>query len=101
MFAPLQSEAGKNILEKFNLPKEDFDTFVLVEGDRCFLRSSAGLRVLQGLGFPWNLFYIFIIIPSPIRDIVYRFIARNRYNVFGKRETCMVPSQELSHRFLQ
>jgi predicted DCC family thiol-disulfide oxidoreductase YuxK len=58
------------------------------------------LRIARRLRFPWPLLYAFIVVPRPLRDIVYDFIARHRYRWFGKRDTCMVPTPELRARFL-
>ncbi len=100
-FASLQSEGGQALLNKFGLPTNDFDSFVFINGDKYFLKSSAGLQVLKELGGLWKLFYVLIILPRPLRDFVYNIIAKTRYKIFGKRDTCMVPTQELKQRFLQ
>lgn len=100
-FASLQSESGQALLKKFGLPTDDFDSFVFISGDKCFLKSTAGLHVLKELGGLWRLFYVFIIFPRSLRDPVYDIIARARYKIFGKRDTCMVPTTRLKQRFLQ
>ncbi|MBM3418743.1 MAG: thiol-disulfide oxidoreductase DCC family protein [Bacteroidetes bacterium] len=100
-FASLQSESGQKLLKKFGLPTDDFDSFVLIIGDKYFLKSSAGLNVLKQLGGIWSLFYIFIIFPRPIRDCVYNMIAKTRYRILGKRASCMVPTPENKLRFLK
>jgi len=73
---------------------------VLIEGDRCFTRSTAALKIARRLKFPWSLLSAFFIIPKPLRDGVYNWIARNRYRWFGKKEACMVPTPEIRGRFL-
>jgi predicted DCC family thiol-disulfide oxidoreductase YuxK len=100
-FASLQSESGQALLKKFGLSTYDFDSFVFINGDKYFLKSSAGLHVLKELGGVWKLFYVFIIFPRPLRDFVYNIIAKTRYKIFGKRDTCMVPTPGLKQRFLQ
>lgn len=100
-FAPLQSDAGQRILEHFNLAGEDFDTFVLVEGEEFHIKSTAALRMCRLLGGFWKLLYVFIVIPAPIRDALYDYVARNRYRWFGKKEECMVPGPEVRRRFLE
>lgn len=100
-FAPLQSDAGERILEHFNLAGEDFDTFVLVEGEESYIKSTAALRMCRLLGGFWKLLYVFMVIPVPVRDAVYDYIARNRYKWFGKKEECMVPGPEVRRRFLE
>lgn len=100
-FASLQSESGQTLLKKMGLPTDDFDSFVFINGNKYFLKSSAGLHVLKELGGVWKLFYVFIILPRPLRDFIYGLIAKTRYRIFGKRDTCMVPTQDIKRRFLQ
>jgi predicted DCC family thiol-disulfide oxidoreductase YuxK len=99
-FASLQSDTGQVLLKRFGLPQDDFDSFVLIKGDKYYLRSTAGLHVLRELGGMWQLLYALIIFPRPLRDFVYSLVARNRYKVFGKRDSCMIPTPEQSERFL-
>jgi predicted DCC family thiol-disulfide oxidoreductase YuxK len=99
-FAALQSESGQALLKKFGLATNDFDSFVFITGDKYYLRSSAGLYVLKELGGVWKLFYGFIIIPRPVRDFIYKIVAKIRYRIFGKQDNCMVPSPEIKRRFL-
>ncbi len=99
-FAPLQSEPGRALLEKHGLPAERLETFVLVEGERAYTRSSAALRVVRRLGWPWRLGYVFIVVPRPLRDLAYNLVAKYRYSLFGRRDTCRVPTAELRSRFL-
>lgn len=99
-FASLQSESGQALLKKFGLPTDDFDSFVFISGDKLFLKSSAGLHVLKELGGFWKMFYFLIIFPRPLRDFIYNIIAKTRYRIFGKRDTCMVPTDNIKQRFL-
>lgn len=99
-FAALQSEAGQQLLEKHGLANESFDTVVLVTENQIYLRSDAPLEVLWRLGGFWRLGYFFKIVPRPVRDAVYNFVARNRYRWFGQRESCMLPRPEWKSRFL-
>jgi predicted DCC family thiol-disulfide oxidoreductase YuxK len=98
--ASLQSKPAREILEKFGLPAERFKTFVLICGDQYFTKSTAALKVLNQIGGLWRICYVFIIIPKPIRDFVYDMIARYRYRIFGKRTSCMIPTEDISDRFL-
>jgi len=100
-FASLQSESGQALLQKLGLPRDDFRTFVLVKGEKYFLRSTAALRVLRELGGVWELFYVFIFIPRPLRDFIYGIISKSRYRIFGKRDSCMIPTPDISQRFLE
>lgn len=100
-FASLQSETGQKILKKFNLPTQKYDSFVLVVGEKIYLRSSAALKVCGYLGGIWRLWEIFWLIPKTLRDAVYNFIARNRYKWFGKKSECMLPTPEIRKKFLE
>lgn len=99
-FASLQSDAGQIFLNKFGLSTDDFDSFVLIEGDRFFLRSTAVLRLCKKLKGLWRLVYLLTIIPTPIRDFIYNIVARNRYRWFGKKKECFIPSADIRNRFL-
>lgn len=100
LFASLQGMTGQELLKKFNLPADNFNSFLLVEGDCVYTRSTAALRMLKKSGGGWKWLCIFIIVPPFIRDIVYNWIARNRYKWFGKKDECMIPTPELRERFL-
>ena len=100
-FAALQSRAGRALLQRFELDRDELDAMILIEGDRCYTRSTALLRVARALPALWPGLYALIVIPSMIRDRLYVWFARNRYRFFGKRETCFVPTPELKNRFLE
>ena len=100
VFASLQSPAGQKLLQKFGLPQDQFNSFVLIENNKVFTRSSGALRVLLHLKKGWQLLYGLNIIPKPIRDKIYDWIARNRYKWFGRQEACWLPTPELKKRFL-
>lgn len=99
-FAALQSETGRSLLQRFGLSADNFDTVVLVEGDRIFTRSDAALEVARRLGGGWPALLIFKVVPRFIRDGIYNWVARNRYRWFGRREACMLPRPEWKAKFL-
>lgn len=99
-FAPLQSEVGQNVLERFGLPTDALETFVLVEGDECYTKSTAALRTARHLGGAYALLYHLRYVPRPLRDAVYDLVAASRYRLFGRKDQCMVPSPEIEDRFL-
>lgn len=101
MFATLQSEAGLQLLERFRLTTDDFDSLVLIEGNRYYTQSTAVLRIAKGLSGFWPLLYGLIAIPKPFRDKVYNRIAQYRYKWFGKKDQCMVPTPGIKARFLE
>ena len=98
-FASLQGRYGQEFLKKYDLPADNFNSFILLEDDKAYTRSTGALRMLKHLGGGWRLFYGFIILPKFIRDSVYNWVARNRYKWFGKRDECMIPTPELKTRF--
>ena len=100
LFGSLQGESGQAYLQQFNLPADAFNSFMLVEGDQLYSRSSGALRILKYLGGVWPLLYAFIIVPKFIRDAVYDLIAKNRYKWFGKKDECWVPTAALKAKFL-
>lgn len=99
-FASLQSDSGQQLLHKYHLPQSNFNSFVLIQDDKAYTRSTAALKVAAKLSGIVKLLYGFIIVPAFIRDAVYNFIARNRYKWFGKKDTCMIPTPALKSRFL-
>ncbi len=100
LFASFQSDAAKEILLHFNLKNLNEDTVILVEGHKICDKSTAVLKITKHLDGGFKLFYAFIIVPKFLRDWIYVFIAKNRYDWFGKRESCMIPSTKLKNRFL-
>lgn len=100
-FAALQSVGGREIIEKIRLEANYLKSLVLIIGDKYYLKSDAVFQILSILGGVWKLFYVFKIIPKPIRDYMYDLIAKYRYKVFGRKENCMIPSEEIRQRFLK
>ena len=98
-FATLQGRLGARYTSAND--KEWLSTVVLVDRGRIYDRSTAALRSIGMLGWPWKLAHGLLVIPRPIRDTVYRFIATNRYRWFGKHESCRMPSAEERGRFLE
>lgn len=100
-FAALQSEAGQSLLKKHSLSSTDFNSFILLLGENVYSKSTAALMVAKNLDGAIKLLSGFIIVPEVIRDAVYNFIARYRYKIFGRKETCMLPTADLQSRFLK
>ena len=103
LFAPLQSFIGKEIIEDFNVNIDAVDSILLYNPKKNTLKykSSAALHVAKYLGFPNNLMTVFFIVPTFIRNWVYDYVARNRYQWYGKKESCMIPTPELKSKFLE
>jgi len=98
--AAIQSPEGKKIIKKFSIDIEKIDSIVLVKKNKIKYRSSAVLFILGNLNTFWKFLFIFYLIPSPIRDFFYRFVARNRYSIFGKQESCLIPNEKHKSKFL-
>lgn len=99
-FCSLQSEQGRKLIGDQILLETLPQTVVLIENEKLYTHSTAALRVVQQLAFPVSMLVVFKIIPVKVRDVVYNWIARNRYKWFGKQQSCMVPEPEIMHRFL-
>ena len=100
-FASIQSEAGQAILERCGLPKDYNQAVVLINKEGVYFGSTAALKIGQQLRFPWSLLSSAgLITPRFIRDWVYQQIALHRYRWFGKRDVCMIPTENLKARFL-
>lgn len=97
-FASIQSEFAQQTLAACGRPSSHFDSMVLIEGGRCYTKSTAALRIARELS-GWKLLYPLILVPRPIRDFVYDFVARNRYRWFGRAETCRIPTPDMRRRF--
>ena len=98
-FTSLQSDIGKSLLQKHSIPESE-DSLVLIEQNTYYTQSTAALKITRYLNGLLPLLYVFIIIPRPIRNLVYRYIANNRYKWFGKQTTCKIPTTEEKNRFL-
>ncbi|HJV20332.1 MAG TPA: thiol-disulfide oxidoreductase DCC family protein [Sediminibacterium sp.] len=99
-FASLQSKFGQQVLQHFNLPANRLNTLILLEKGRIYRKSTAALQIAAELSGAWPALYALTIIPAFLRNPIYELIARNRYKWFGKRDNCMVPSQQLKDLFI-
>jgi len=101
MFAPLQGETGKQIIEKYNLDTSKTDSILLYSKENGLkIKSSAAMAIASQLGFPRNILIVFFIVPPFIRNWVYDYIAKNRYKWYGKQNECMIPTEKLKSKFL-
>ena len=98
--ASMQGEAGAALYRRFGIDPADPDTMIVVDGERMLRDSDAVLAIYAGLGWPWSLFSVLRVVPRMLRDPLYRIIARNRYRIFGKRDSCWLPSPEFRDRIL-
>lgn len=98
--ASMQGEVGAHLFRKHGLDPADPSTILVIEGSRVRKDSDAVIAIYEGLGFPWRLAGLVRIIPAFLRDPIYHLIARNRYRIFGKRDSCWVPPEHLRSRVL-
>lgn len=99
-FASLQSEIAKQLLKDFNVPKGFYQSVVLIENNKVFIKSNAALKITRKLKGLWPALFSFIIIPKIFRDYIYDLIAKNRFKWFGKKEVCFSPTEDYSRKFL-
>ena len=99
-FASLQSDYGRKLLNQFNLPTDNFNSFILYENGKIYTKSTGVIKMFELLK-GWKWIKIFRFVPKFIRDTVYSLIAKNRYKWFGKKEECWVPTPEWEIRFLK
>ena len=100
LFATLQSNSGKKLLEQYTINWQRSDSFVIIENGRAYQKSNAALKLYNKLPWYWKWMQFFWIVPKFIRDGLYNLIAKNRYKWFGKKEECMLPSAEMRKKFL-
>jgi predicted DCC family thiol-disulfide oxidoreductase YuxK len=99
-FAALQSEKGEEFLDKYNLPKSDFDSFILIADNKVFKKSSAAFEIAKHLSCWPKVLIPFNILPHSLTDLIYNFVAKNRYMFFGKKDSCRIPTKEEKSKFL-
>jgi predicted DCC family thiol-disulfide oxidoreductase YuxK len=99
-FAPLQSEVGQEILAQFNKNTKDFDSVILLKNNKLYQKSEAAIEITKHLSGAWKYLAVFGILPAFFLNFFYDIVAKNRYKIFGKTETCRMPTVELRERFL-
>jgi predicted DCC family thiol-disulfide oxidoreductase YuxK len=103
-FAALQGETAAAVLKRHPEVPANLDSLILVvpetTGERLYWRSAAVLQICARLPGVWRLFAAFRVLPRPFTDLAYRFIAAIRYRIWGRRESCRIPSPGERARFL-
>ena len=90
-YVPMQSPRGQQLLKAHGVSIDRVDTFLLIDNGDALVRSDAAIAIAAELRRPWNLLATLRLVPRPIRDRVYSFVAKNRYRWFGKRTSCKLP----------
>lgn len=99
-FAPLQSDVGQQLLSRCGWDDQALDGVVLVEDGRCYRKSDAVLRVSKRLGLPYAALGPTRMVPRLLRDAIYDIVAEHRYDWFGKKDACLMPTDDIKSRFL-
>ena len=99
-FGAAQDPRAQPLLDGHRLGDITASTIVLIEHDKVYLRSTAALRIARRLGLPWSLMSVFLIVPSPLRDLVYDIVSNLRYRIAGTTDSCEVPSEALRQRMI-
>jgi predicted DCC family thiol-disulfide oxidoreductase YuxK len=100
-FAALQSEVGKKLVTERNIDTQTIDSIILIDPNVAYYtKSTAALKIAEQLKGIWSLLPVLLWLPESLRNIVYDFIAKNRYAWYGKKQECMIPTPELQDKFL-
>jgi predicted DCC family thiol-disulfide oxidoreductase YuxK len=99
-FATAQSAAGAALMTAHGLSPDDLRTVLFVDGGKAYIKSDAGIRLLIALGGSWRLARVLLIVPRFICDGVYAWIARNRFRIAGRYDTCPLPPPDRREQFL-
>lgn len=99
-FASLQSDFGQEFLKKNDFNQDEFNSIILIDGEKFYTQSDAALRIGKELKGIYKISKYLLWIPKFIRNTVYKYISRNRYNWFGKKESCWLPTPELKQKFI-
>lgn len=98
--ASMQSAVGADLFRRHGVDPTEPDTILVIDGDKVVRDSDAVISIYAGLGWPWRIASVAGFIPRSLRDPVYRWVARNRYRIFGKRQSCWIPRPEDADRLL-
>lgn len=100
-FVALQSDLGKELIKHIGLDNKNIDSVVLYEpGIAYYYKSTAALEIAKKLGGFFHFGTIFRLIPNGLRNLIYDYVAKNRYQWYGKKESCLIPTTEIQSKFL-
>jgi predicted DCC family thiol-disulfide oxidoreductase YuxK len=99
-FTPMQTEFAKSLLAQHQIQNVGVETFVLIKHGECLIYSTAALEIAKDLTGFWYLFGLCKWLPVSFRDYFYQLFARNRYRLFGRQDSCMMPDEQIKARFL-
>jgi len=99
-FMSLQDERAEELLSPYNFSPSSLSSVVFLKSGKIFTQSTAAFEVCKSLDGAWKAISLLLVIPSFIRDFFYNFVAKHRYRIFGKSETCIIPNAEMRRQFL-
>lgn len=100
-FVAAQTPLGQSILSRLGLSTTDFESNVLIEDGRAWFKSGAFFAIVRHLPWPWSWLSVLRVLPLALTDLIYNAIADNRYRLFGKRDSCLVPTADIRRRFVE
>ena len=100
-FATAQSPLGQKLYHALGLPTEDFETNLVIVDGQIYQRLDAACAAVGNFNLIWRMLGTARFLPDLIKSPLYFLIARNRYRIFGRFQTCMMPSDEIKSRFLK
>lgn len=95
-----QSALGRALYVHYGLDPENYETNILLIDGAALIKAEGSIRLAVGLGLPWSLAGILRVLPRRVTDALYDWVARNRFRLFGRRETCYLPSAVDRDRFI-
>ncbi len=96
----LQDERAKDLLARHNFNPSALSSVVFLKDEKIFLQSTAAFEICKHLDGGWKAISLLLVIPKFIRDFFYNFVAKHRYRLFGKLDTCIIPNAEMKRQFL-
>ena len=100
-FASLQSSIGQELMNQYHIDTTKIDSVVYIQKGQAFIKSTAALKIAKQIGKGWQLFYVFILVPTFLRNFIYDQFAKRRYLLFGKKDVCMIPSKDQRAKFIE
>ena len=99
-FTPNQSDYAQKLFKKLSIEKTELDSVILIKNAHVYTKSDAALEIVKELKGIYSYLYLFKVLPKGFRDFFYLLFAKNRYKIFGKKDSCMVPSKDFLKRFI-
>ncbi|TKB07687.1 MAG: thiol-disulfide oxidoreductase DCC family protein [Mesorhizobium sp.] len=99
-FATAQSPFGEALFRKYGLPTDNYETNLAIIDGAAFTKLDSFVAVMAALGWPWRAARLLLVLPQPLRDWLYDRVAKNRYALFGRKDSCEIPSAELRQRLI-